>query len=156
RKGGQRAASSPRRSAPAGENEGERQLLSQEVGSRATDLLRTDHRTVSSLFHQRQMNPPSDEKGISLIDQICAELEMHAQIEEELFYPVVKEKVDELVREKISNGIREHQHIKDLITQLRQMTGTDTSFAPTVQQLRESVEHHVQEEEREILPAAEE
>jgi len=81
---------------------------------------------------------------------------MHAQLEEELFYPAVKARTSESVGEKIDNGIKAHQRMKDLIVQMRRMAVDDASFLPTVEQLRVWVEHHVQEEERGALPAAEE
>jgi uncharacterized protein len=156
RKGGQRAASSMRRSLHARETEENGRRLPQSVGPRATDLLRADHRQVSALFHQQEQSHEHGEARVSLVYQICADLEVHAQLEEELFYPAVKDKVDVSTGAKIDEGVREHQRMKDLIAQLRHMAVDDAAFAPTVQQLRECVEHHVGEEERVVMPAAEE
>lgn len=156
RKGGQRAASSFRRSHTFRENEDNGRRPSREVGPRATDLLRNDHQRVNDLFYQQEISHEQDDTRVSLVYQICADLEVHARLEEELFYPAVKAKVNMSVGEKIDGGIREHQQMKDLISQLRHMAVDDAAFAPTVQHLRECVEHHVQKEEQEILPIAEE
>jgi general stress protein YciG len=156
RKGGQRAASSLRRSLHSSDNEENGRRFSQRVGPRATDLLRADHRQISGLFHQQEMSHVQDDTRVSLVYQICADLEVHAQLEEELFYPVVQAKVDVSSGKKIDEGMKEHQRMKDLIAQLRHMAVDDAAFAPTVQHLRECVEHHVEEEERVVMPAAEE
>jgi general stress protein YciG len=155
RKGGQRAASSLRRS-PSSNNNGEPEgQLSRGGSLGATDLLRADHRQISGLFQQQSMCHEKDETRVSLVYQICAALEVHAQVEEEIFYPVVKAQVDVSTGEKIDEGIKEHQQMQDLIIQLRHMAVDDAAFAPTVQCLRECVEHHVEEEERLVMPIAE-
>jgi general stress protein YciG len=156
RKGGQRAASNLRRSPHSHDSERNGRRLSQRVGSRATDLLRADHRQVGGLFRQQEMSHEQDDTRVSLVYQICAELEVHAQLEEELFYPVVKANVDGATGAKIDEGITEHRRMKDLIAQLRHMAVDDAAFAPTVQRLRDWVEHHVEVDERVIMPAAEE
>lgn len=156
RKGGQRAASNHTRSPTPTDQESNNQHSSRSRGPRATDLLRADHRRVNGLFHQYEMSHDRGAVRVSLMQQICAELEMHARLEEELFYPAVKAKVNESVCEKIDNGIKEHQRMKDLIAQMRRMTVDNAFFIPTVEQLRACVEHHIQEEEREALPVAEE
>jgi hemerythrin-like domain-containing protein len=156
RKGGQRAASSLRRSLHSHGAEEGGKSLSQRVGPRATDLLRADHRQISKLFRQQELSHEQDDARVSLAYQICAELEVHAQLEEELFYPAVKAEADASLGEKIAEGVREHQRMKDLIAQLRHMAVDDAAFAPAVQRLRECVEHHVEEEEQVVMPAAEE
>jgi general stress protein YciG/hemerythrin-like domain-containing protein len=156
RKGGQRAASSLRRSLHSHGTEENGRHLSQRIGPRATDLLRADHRQIGELFRQQGLSHEQDDARVSLVYQICADLEVHAQLEEELFYPAVKAKADASFGEKIDGAIKEHQRMKDLIVQLRHMAVDDAAFAPTVQRLRECVEHHVEEEERVVMPVAEE
>ena len=155
RKGGQHAASSLRRSLSSSNNGEIEEGPSHQVGLRATDLLRADHRQISGLFDQHEMCHEHDEARVSLVYQICANLEMHAQVEEEVFYPTVKARVDMSTGEKIDQGIKEHQQMKDLIIQVRHMAVDDAAFTPTVQCLRECVEHHVEEEEQTVMPVAE-
>ena len=155
RKGGQRSASSLRRSTHTS-NEEKRQTASQEVGPRATDLLRADHQHINRLFHQQEMRDEQDDTRVSLAYQICADLEVHAQLEEELFYPAIKAHVDVTTGEKIDEGVKAHQQMKELIAQLRHMAVDDTAFTTTVQYLRQCVEAHVEEEEQIVMLAAEE
>ena len=156
RKGGQRAASNYSTSPTRSDQESNNQHSSRGRDPRATDLLRADHRRVNRLFHQYEMSRERGAGRVSVVQQICAELEMHAQLEEELFYPMVKARVGESMCEKIDNGIKEHQWMKALLARVRRMAVDDASFIPTVEQLRACVEHHMQEEEREALPVAEE
>ncbi len=157
RKGGQRTASGHRISAATQHQE---KTLTQQAASsvspRATDLLRMDHHVVQELFHRQAMITEADEARVALMQQICAELETHAQLEEEIFYPAVKARVDDDKQKKIEEGVEEHQQIKDLVAQIRRLAVYDASFLPTRDQLRTCVEHHIQEEEQEILPVAEE
>jgi general stress protein YciG len=153
RKGGQRTASGHRLSAAHTREES----WSQQSAPSATDLLRMDHRFVNELFHKVEMQAEHHyEARVTLVQQICAELDVHAQLEEELFYPAVKARVSDDWREKIDEGIKEHQRIKDLIVQVRHMAVDEADYLPTVEQLHTCVERHVQEEERDILPVAEE
>lgn len=115
----------------------------------ATALLRADHKLVDTLFEQYE-SARSQTKKKALVEQICLELTVHAQIEEEIFYPQVKKalKDDELIPE----AVVEHATLKDLIAQLQEGEPGDEMFDAKVKVLSEYVKHHVKEEQNEIFP----
>src|SRR6266550_8168879 len=142
-----RSASTPsRRRAMFGLTAGE--------GTSAIDLLKKDHEEVEELFDQFEdaKEDDNDEMRAALASSICSALTVHAQIEEELFYPAMR-KVAEL-RDLIDEAAVEHQSLKNLIAQLEGMQPGDDLFDAKVKVLSEYVKHHVKEEEGEIFPEA--
>lgn len=118
----------------------------------ATAILRADHKLVSGLFAEFEKAQSSDKKR-RLAEQICNELTIHAQIEEEIFYPAIKEVLeqggeDELVPE----ATVEHQSLKVLIEDIENTDADDELFDARVKVLGEYVKHHVKEEQNEIFP----
>jgi hemerythrin superfamily protein len=115
----------------------------------AVALLKADHREVEKLFGQFE-KARSDDRKQQLADQICMELRVHTQIEEEIFYPTSRDflKDDEIVNE----AIVEHQAAKDLIEQIEGMDPSDQMFDAKVSVLKEQIEHHVEEEEKTYFP----
>jgi hemerythrin-like domain-containing protein len=106
------------------------------------------------LFAQYEAADHVDTKR-SLAEQVFVELEMHAQLEENVFYPAVNEETEEgpaLVKESLS----EHETVKHLIQELRGMAHDTDAFDAKFQELIHNVEHHVEEEEAEMFPLAEE
>ena len=91
----------------------------------------------------------------TLAEQVFVELETHAQLEENVFYPAVNEETDEgpeLVKESLS----EHETVKNLIQVLRSMAHDMDEFDTKFQELIQNVAHHVEEEEAQMFPLAEE
>lgn len=115
----------------------------------ATALLRADHKAVSLLFEQYESARSSTKKK-ALVAQICTELTVHAQIEEEIFYPQVKAalKDDELIPE----ATVEHATLKDLIAQIEDSEPDGEMYDAKVKVLSEYVKHHVKEEQTQIFP----
>ncbi|MDY7540666.1 hemerythrin domain-containing protein [Undibacterium sp. RTI2.1] len=118
----------------------------------AISLLVSDHQTVKALFEQ--FNELSDRSKVSkkkVADAICRALLIHAQIEEEIFYPAVKEVIesDELMDE----AEVEHASAKELIEQIQDMDPDDDLYDAKVKVLSEQIEHHVREEEDEMFPS---
>jgi hemerythrin superfamily protein len=120
----------------------------------AIDLLKKDHETVEDLFDQFEdaKESQNDDEMAALVASICSALTVHAQIEEELFYPAIR-KLPE-AGEMVDEAAVEHQSIKDLVTQLESMRPGDDLFDAKVKVLSEYVKHHVKEEEGEIFPEA--
>jgi len=120
----------------------------------AIDLLKKDHETVEDLFDQFEdaKESQNDEEMGALVSSICSALTVHAQIEEELFYPAMR-KLPE-ASDMVDEAAVEHQSIKDLVTQLEAMRPGDDLFEAKVKVLSEYVKHHVKEEENEIFPEA--
>ena len=123
-------------------------------GTSAIDLLKKDHEDVEQLFDQFEdaKEDDNDEMRAALASSICSALTVHAQIEEELFYPAMR-KVAEL-GDLIDEAAVEHQSLKDLIAQVEGMRPGDDLFDAKVKVLSEYVKHHVKEEEGEIFPEA--
>jgi len=115
----------------------------------AIALLRADHGTVSGLFADYEKSNSSNKKK-ALVAEICSELSMHAQIEEEIFYPAIRAALkDKLL---IPEATVEHGGIKDLITQLEGVEPDGAIYDAKVKVLSEYVEHHVKEEQNEMFP----
>src|SRR5215216_5895728 len=120
----------------------------------AIAMLKADHQRVKDLFAQYEATSNLDTKR-TLATQVFVELETHAQLEENVFYPAVNEETDagpELVKE----SLEEHQTMKNLIQELRNMGSATKAFDVKFQELIRHVEQHVKEEEAEMFPLAEE
>lgn len=122
----------------------------------AVSLLTADHAEVKQLFetYRRlvEKNADDEQRG-ELARTICTALTVHAEIEEEIFYPAMRENVDdELV---LDEAEVEHESAKQLIAQIDDMDAGEALFDARVLVLGEYVDHHVQEEENELFPQAE-
>ena len=110
----------------------------------ATHILAKDHRRVEGLFEQFEAAKDSDQKA-RLASQICTELKIHAQVEEEVFYPALKGKVDE---DLLKEAYVEHDGAKILINDIEASGAGDEYFEAKVKVLSEEIKHHVKEEEK--------
>jgi hemerythrin superfamily protein len=119
----------------------------------ATQMIRQDHKKVESLFKKFEQTKGAQAKR-RLAENAMAELEIHAALEEEIFYPAVKREVDD--GSMVQEAIEEHQTVKQLISELKGMEEADEEFESQFSQLMENVQHHVEEEENEMLPKVEE
>ena len=111
----------------------------------AIALLKQDHRTVEDLFEQFE-KASGDGRKEKIAQQICLELSIHAQIEEEIFYPACEGKVEE---DLLKEAYVEHDGAKVLIAEI--MAGSergDDFYDAKVTVLQEQIEHHVEEEEK--------
>jgi hypothetical protein len=110
----------------------------------AIALLKADHRTVEELFEKFE-KASGDGRKQTLAEQICLELSVHAQIEEEIFYPACEGKVeDDLLKESYV----EHDGAKVLIAEILKGGPSDEFYDAKVKVLQEEIEHHVDEEEK--------
>jgi iron-sulfur cluster repair protein YtfE (RIC family) len=116
----------------------------------ATNMIRLDHTHVLSTFHQYKASAPSRVKK-GLVNTICTALEIHAQLEEEIFYPEMR-KIDDA---RITEAIHEHSEMRRLIGLLRTMEPEARDYDETLSALMRDVMHHVADEETILLPAAE-
>jgi hemerythrin-like domain-containing protein len=124
----------------------------------ACDLLDADHRAVKKLFNQYdELAGSTAQRSIqqrqAIAREICTQLTVHAQIEEEIFYPQLRQafkKTDLLAEAEV-----EHATAKDLIAQIESAAGEpDEPFDAKVKVLGEYIDHHVKEERNEIFPKA--
>ena len=121
-----------------------------------TTMIRMDHTHVLALSH-RYTSDTSESKKRALVTNACIALQVHAQLEEEIFYPALREVLagDEV----LDKSEPEHQQMRDLIGELRERCASeaplDESFDRKFMTLMRIVMHHVADEETELLPAAE-
>lgn len=120
----------------------------------AIAMLTAEHREVKQMFEQfEQMTDRAKVSKKKLADQICEALILHTAIEEEIFYPAVREAVDE-AEDKLDEALVEHASAKGLIAQIQEMDPGDELYDAKVKVLSEQVDHHVEEEEKEMFPMA--
>src|SRR5687767_6803552 len=112
----------------------------------AIALLKRDHRTVEELFAEFE-KAGGDGRKQKLATQICLELSVHAQIEEEIFYPACEGKVEE---ELVKEAYVEHDGAKLLIAEIMAGEPSDEFYDSKVKVLQEQIEHHVEEEEKRL------
>ena len=117
----------------------------------ATAMLRADHKLVSGLFAQYEKTQSSSKKK-QLVGQICTELSVHAQVEEEIFYPAVKEALHD--HELVPEATVEHASLKSLISEVEGVEPDGEMFDAKIKVLSEYVKHHVKEEQTEMFPKA--
>jgi hemerythrin superfamily protein len=117
----------------------------------AIALLRADHKRVSGLFDEFEKTR-SDTKKAKLVAQICTELTVHTQIEEEIFYPAVKAALKD--KELVPEANVEHGSVKDLIAQVQGVAPDGEMYDARVKVMGEFVKHHVKEEQNEMFPKA--
>jgi Hemerythrin HHE cation binding domain len=119
----------------------------------AVQMIRQDHKKVEGLFKKfDQAKNHSAKKRIA--DQVVQELEVHTTLEEEIFYPAVRKELGD--EEMIDEDEKEHQQAKDIIQELKTMDGEDEQLEEKFSELVECIKHHVEEEQGEMLPKAEE
>lgn len=119
---------------------------------KATTLLRADHKLVSTLFSDYDKTRSSAKKQ-QLVAQICTELTVHAQVEEEIFYPAFKAALKD--KELVPEATVEHATLKELIAQVEGVEPDGEMFDAKIKVLSEYVKHHVKEEQNEMFPKAE-
>ena len=108
------------------------------------------------MFDQFEKNKDdmSAEEKAELVEKICGELVVHAQIEEEIFYPALRAVGDEDLDEMLDEAEVEHNGAKDLIAQLEDATPEEPLYDAKVTVLGEYIKHHAKEEESEMFPKA--
>lgn len=117
----------------------------------AIALLRADHQHVSRLFADYQATRSAAKKQ-QIVSQICTELSVHAQAEEEIFYPAVKQALKDKIL--VPEATVEHASLKALIAQVEGQKPDGEMFDAKIKVLAEYVKHHVKEEQGEMFPKA--
>jgi hemerythrin superfamily protein len=122
----------------------------------AVELIKSDHRKVEQLFREfEEAGDRAYKTKQELVGQIVNELEVHATIEEEIYYLAVDAKARKDGKELIAEAVEEHHVVKILLGELSAMSSEDEAFDAKVTVLMENVRHHVEEEEGELLPQSE-
>jgi hemerythrin superfamily protein len=124
---------------------------------KATTMIRMDHTHVLTLFHRFKPDTSIGKKR-ALVANACLALDIHAQLEEEFFYPALREVISG--DETLEKSEPEHDEMRGLIGELRQRLGEEgplesAAFDDKFNDLMRIVMHHVADEETRLLPAAE-
>ena len=119
----------------------------------AFELLKKDHEKVSGIFEKLEA---TTERGVKtreeLFTQLKNELDVHAKIEEEIFYPAIRDARD--THEITLEAYEEHKVVKQLLSELEKLSKDDETWGAKFTVLKENVEHHVEEEEGEMFKGA--
>ncbi len=126
--------------------------LASKLAPTATRMIRMDHTHVMALFHKLTPDTAAGTRD-AIVRNICAALEIHAQVEEELFYPALE---DAGVRApQLERSVPEHDDMRRLIGRVRTLEGQGDEQQDALNELMNAVLHHVADEETQLLPAAE-
>jgi hemerythrin superfamily protein len=115
----------------------------------AIALLKADHKEVAEMLEKFETARSTKEK---LAHQICMSLTIHAQIEEEIFYPAAREALGDEGEDLLNEAKVEHNSLKELIGRIEGSSPEEELFDAHVKVLGEYVKHHVKEEEGELFP----
>ena len=118
----------------------------------AIELLKSDHREAEGLMDQIETADKGAASSKSLFNELKAALTLHTQIEEQVFYPALRN--HEETRDLIAESVREHDEVDQMLAEMTAMSLRDDEFMDKLIELRESVSHHVEEEEKELVVLA--
>ncbi len=116
---------------------------------RAIAMLKEDHRVFDRLF--KEFEEATGKRKLDIAQELCLRITMHSKIEEEVFYPAIRGKVDE---DEIEEAIVEHQAAETIIEELEEMDGSEELYDAKVHVLGEQLRHHIEEEETEMFEEA--
>jgi hemerythrin superfamily protein len=121
----------------------------------AVQMLKDDHKQVKALFREyEQAGDRAHKTKQRIAEKVFKDLEVHTALEEEIFYPAVRSRADAEGQELVAEGIEEHHVVDVLIAELKALNPEDEQFDAKFTVLMENVEHHIEEEEGEMLPDA--
>jgi len=119
----------------------------------AIELLKNDHQEASSLMEQIELADKGDRSAKELFTQLKQALTLHTQVEEQVFYPALKS--FEETKDMVPEALEEHQEVDELLAEMAALSPGNDEFMDKFTELRDAVEHHVEEEENEMFPKAE-
>src|SRR5437762_4694564 len=117
---------------------------------KATNLLKDDHKRVKKLFKEFEKSGEAVDK-INLFGEIRRELTIHAQIEEEIFYPALAEGGDAEAKERVDKALKDHAVMKTMLKELAAIGVGDEAFDVKMEVLSENVQHHAEDEEENLF-----
>ena len=130
-----------------------RKKETQAASPSAIDLLEQDHREVEEWFDEYDGLKEDDDRKAELAQKICLALKVHAQIEEEIFYPQAREATKD--NDLIDEAVVEHATVKNLIAEIESMAVGEDLYDAKIRVLGEMVKQHIKEEEEELFPELE-
>ena len=122
----------------------------------AISLLKKDHEKVRGLLKRLESAADKgDDRAEDLLAQVDREVKIHSQVEEEIFYPAFKEAARSKEDTKLFFEAAEEHHVVDLVMpEVHEAEGGDEDFAAKTKVLKDLIEHHADEEEKEMFPKA--
>ena len=121
-------------------------------GMDALLLLTGDHNRVRGLFKlfKAAHEAKDDKRGQQLAEKIIRELTVHTEIEEQVFYPAIQDAGEQKLHELVVEGYEEHAVVKELITEVQSLDPSDEHWHAKMTVIIENVEHHAEEEEKDM------
>jgi len=116
------------------------------------EMLKQDHQEASAMMDQIESADAGDASVMATFNQLKEALTLHTQIEETIFYPALRN--NDETQDQIEESFEEHQEVKDLLSEMSGMQAGNDEFMSLMGDLRDAVEHHVEEEENELFPQA--
>ncbi|HZQ35734.1 MAG TPA: hemerythrin domain-containing protein [Dehalococcoidia bacterium] len=119
-------------------------------------LLKQQHKEVKQLFKEYEgKSDGAKQQRKQIVDEVLQKLTLHSKLEEEIFYPAVREKATKDLKATIAEGYEEHAIVDRLVEELKGLEPDDERYYAKFTVLMEEVRHHIDEEEKEMLPDAE-
>ncbi|HKP11743.1 MAG TPA: hemerythrin domain-containing protein [Blastocatellia bacterium] len=116
------------------------------------EMLKQDHQEAAAMMDRIESAGEGDPSVMTTFNQLKEALTLHTQIEEKIFYPALRN--NDETEDQIEESFEEHQEVKDMLAEMSGLQGGNDEFMSMMSDLRESVEHHVEEEENELFPKA--
>jgi hemerythrin-like domain-containing protein len=118
------------------------------------EMLIEDHKEAAGLMDQLQVaDKGSNRSTMELFNQLKSALKLHTEIEEQIFYPALRS--HEETADMIDESLDEHREVDEILAEMTGLSATNDEFMDKLTELRDAVEHHVEEEESEMFPKAE-
>jgi hemerythrin superfamily protein len=118
------------------------------------EMLKQDHQEAAAMMDQIEAAGEGDPSVMTMFNQLKQALTLHTQIEEQIFYPALQS--NDQTEDQISESFEEHQEVKDMLAEMSGLQAGNDEFMGMMSDLRDAVEHHVEEEEDELFPKAQE
>ena len=116
------------------------------------EMLKQDHQEAAAMMDRIESAGEGDPSVMTTFTQLKEALTLHTQIEEKVFYPALRN--NDETEDQIEESFEEHQEVKDMLAEMSGLQAGNDEFMSMMGDLRESVEHHVEEEENELFPKA--
>jgi len=120
----------------------------------AISMLKADHRTVHDLFAKYESAGDGSTKHL-IAEQVFTELDLHAQLEENVFYPAYEERTGKNGTQLVADSRLEHEQVRELMLEMRGLDLAEEEFEAKFHELMHTVRHHIDAEENEMFPEAE-
>jgi hemerythrin superfamily protein len=112
------------------------------------ELIKADHRFVESLVSKIE-NAEDTHKLYDSFNQLYEALNVHTEVEEQVFYPAIRNSID--TENLVDEAQKEHNEAKQMLEDVSSLSPTSAEFKAKIQELKQAIQHHIQEEENEVF-----